>query len=80
MKRNKYAAASRAAQESVRRFRACELKRAYPSEQAAFQKGQTTYLCPYCGKWHRSGSFATLVSILRRGQRLSRTSHSMTNT
>lgn len=61
---NKYKEESKKAQAAARRLRACESKRAYDTEEEAYQKGQTTYRCRYCGKWHRSGSFTTLVRTL----------------
>ena len=69
MMANKYKAASRRAQRREKRRRACERKQAYETEPEAYQEGQATYKCCYCGKWHRSGAFATLVQTLkaRRG-------------
>lgn len=35
------------------RYRACGRKQAYDNKEAAYQKGQDSYECPFCGKWHR---------------------------
>lgn len=65
MSKNKYAKEAKAAKQANRRWNMCESKVAFDSEEAAFQKNQKTYKCPYCGKWHRSGAFTTLVNTLR---------------
>lgn len=52
-------------EKALRRFKKCERKRAYPTKEAAYQKGQESYLCGYCNKWHRSGALASLVAIVR---------------
>ncbi len=63
---NKYRAESRKAQKARRQERMCERKAAYETREEAYQKGQESYHCPYCGKWHRSGSVAKLAAMLRR--------------
>jgi hypothetical protein len=63
---NKYREHSRAAQKAAKRLKACESKAAFDTEEAAYQKGQRTYRCPHCNKWHRSGAFATLVNTLKK--------------
>lgn len=67
---NKYRQASREAQEAAHRLRGCESKVAYPSPEAAFQKGQTFYRCKWCGQYHRSGKLAKLIAETNRGTRL----------
>lgn len=62
---NKYADESRRAQAERKRARACGMKVAYPSAEAAFQKGQHVYQCQYCRLWHRSGSLARLAAAVR---------------
>lgn len=32
----------------------CMTKRAYPTEEEARFRGQDTYLCLFCGNWHRT--------------------------
>lgn len=61
---NKYKGMSQVA--AYRRWRACDRKVAYNTEEEAFQKGQAVYRCRYCGKFHRSGSLATLVAVVGR--------------
>lgn len=52
------------------KWKACERKRAYDTKEDAFQKGQQSYLCRYCGKWHRSGELGKLVArLLGKGKR-----------
>jgi hypothetical protein len=35
-------------------FNSCVMKRAYATEQDAYQKGMTSYFCSLCGNWHRA--------------------------
>ena len=63
---NKYKHFSKLAQKRRRHERTCERKKAYPTEQAAYQKGQEVYKCPYCHLWHRSGQLARLIAQVRR--------------
>lgn len=62
---NKYRAESKAAQARRRAERSCERKHRYATEAEAQQKGQTTYACPLCNGWHRSGSLGRLVARVR---------------
>ena len=64
--RNKYASEAKKAQEANKRLKACERKKAYETEEAAYQQGQRVYRCPYCNKWHRTGSFVALVKKLEK--------------
>ncbi len=64
---NKYAKQSHKAQKARLRWRMCERKVKFPTEEAAYQKGQQTYRCRFCGQWHRSGSIAKLTAALRKG-------------
>jgi len=52
-------------QKALRRFNKCERKKAFPTREAAFQKGQEVYRCGYCNQWHRSGALATLLAKVR---------------
>jgi hypothetical protein len=45
-----------------RKWKACERKRRYATQAKAFQKGQESYRCRYCGFWHRSGSLSKLAA------------------
>lgn len=58
---NKYKSQSRKARKAAMKMRGCDGKAAFPSKDAAFQKGQRSYKCQFCGQWHRSGSFLTVV-------------------
>lgn len=66
---NKYKAESQAAQERRVRYKVCESKRRYDSEEAAAQKGMDAYKCPYCAGWHRTGRFQRLVKKVKRGKK-----------
>ena len=44
----------------------CDERRAAKDRKRRDQKGQSSYRCRYCGKWHRSGAFSKLVNSLRR--------------
>jgi len=44
----------------------CLRKRAFETPAEAFQKGQSSYRCPHCGKWHRSGTLEKLAAQLSR--------------
>lgn len=63
---NKYKSESRKARKANARLHACERKVAYDTAEAAYQKGQESYRCKYCGKWHRSGSFSKLLSKVKK--------------
>lgn len=60
---NKYAEYSHT--KDIIRYRACERKRAYPSREAAYQKGCCVYECVFCGKFHRSSSGIVARAIRR---------------
>lgn len=51
---NKYEAESIAAQREWHRQRSCVGKAAFDTEAEAQHKGQSTYQCEHCGKWHRA--------------------------
>jgi hypothetical protein len=61
---NKYRAESRESQAARKRERSCTRKASFASKAEAFQKGQRSYKCRFCGLWHRSGAFAKFVSDL----------------
>ena len=63
---NKYKDQSRKAQKARKLEAMCTSKRRYETEQEAYQKGQRSYLCPYCRGWHRSGAFAELLNVCKR--------------
>jgi hypothetical protein len=48
------------------RWKSCERKARYETEEAAYQQGQTTYRCRYCHKWHRTGGVDKLAKMLRK--------------
>ncbi len=48
------------------RWKSCIRKRAYDTEAEAFQKGQSSYRCKFCGKWHRSGALTKLIVQLSK--------------
>jgi hypothetical protein len=51
---NKYKQFSKA--HIVRKYNMCGRKAAYEDKASAYQKGQDSYLCPHCEKWHRTGA------------------------
>lgn len=61
---NKYSHLQRAIQQGRRKARMCANKKAFDSEGDARQKGQRHYQCPYCNKWHRSGSLAKFIAAM----------------
>lgn len=40
----------------------CVGKTAYESKEESYQKGQVSYLCKNCGKWHRSGKVSKFIA------------------
>lgn len=66
MSKNKYAKEAKKAKKANRRLMMCESKAVFETEEEAYQKGQKSYQCPYCHKWHRSGSFTKLVRTLEK--------------
>ena len=65
---NKYKSQSKEAQARRKRERMCGQKIVFPTEEAAYQKGQRSYHCPHCTQWHRSGSLTTLINKLAKKQ------------
>lgn len=65
---NKYQQFSKAAQKQRKKDRMCLSKTRYESAEAAFQKGQQSYQCPHCQRWHRTGQLASLISQVKRNQ------------
>lgn len=63
---NKYKAESRRARKAYRKNKACGWKRAYATQEDAFQKGQNVYHCKYCKQWHRTGAMAELIAWVSR--------------
>ena len=63
---NKYISFSKSAKEERKRKKSCDSKTKFDSPQEAYQKGQTFYLCKYCGKYHRSGSLSRLIAFVRK--------------
>ncbi|MDE2098703.1 MAG: hypothetical protein KGL39_15725 [Patescibacteria group bacterium] len=51
---------------SFQLWKSCQRKRAYPTKELAYQKGQQVYRCRHCGHWHRSGALAKLNAQLKR--------------
>lgn len=70
--KNKYAKEAKEAHQINKKLKMCESKVAYDIEELAFQKNQRTYKCPYCEKWHRSGSLTLLVRTLEKRLKLSK--------
>lgn len=35
-------------------YNACGKKKRFSSKKESYQKGQISYKCYYCGKWHRA--------------------------
>ena len=68
---NKYEAQSLKAQKELRILNKCGKKKAYETKSLAFQKNQKTYKCENCGKWHRSGSFTSLVQKVKKRRKKS---------
>jgi hypothetical protein len=44
----------------------CERKVAFDTKEEAAATNQQVYLCPYCGKYHRSAKFQKFVAKLKR--------------
>lgn len=62
---NKYKDKSRLARLLRKIAKMCLNKKAFETEEEAFQQGQRIYQCKHCGKWHRSGQMATFIAELR---------------
>jgi len=56
---NKYSDFSRQREEkkALKKYRMCAKKKAFESPEAAHQKGQRFYACPFCGEYHRTSHF-----------------------
>ncbi|MBK5284834.1 MAG: hypothetical protein JJE25_05495 [Bacteroidia bacterium] len=62
---DRYKKLRREARKLRRIKKSCHDKRAFDTKEAAYQKGQSVYKCPYCGKWHRSGKLNQFINYLR---------------
>ncbi len=51
---------------SLEEIKACVSKAVYETAEASYQKGQCSYKCPFCRKWHRSGWPLTFANTLRK--------------
>ena len=58
---NKYKQQSKESQKKRKLEKMCLNKKAFESQEDAFQKNQRVYKCPNCKKWHRSGAMQELI-------------------
>lgn len=49
----------------VIKYNACGRKKAFDNKEDAYQKGQDSYECYYCGKWHRTSIKKGRISKLK---------------
>lgn len=67
---NKYEKESEEAQKRVReerlQYKSCLSKVSFKTEAEAYQKGQKTYKCNYCERWHRASGIESLIGRLKR--------------
>jgi len=63
---NKYKKQSGLARMFRKIAKMCLNKKAFETEEEAFQSGQRIYKCKHCGKWHRSGQLATFIAEIKR--------------
>lgn len=63
---NKYADFSRKAQAERHRWRSCERKQAFATEEQAQHPTMRAYHCDLCDKWHRTGSLMKQVKKAAR--------------
>ncbi len=59
---DKYKDKALVAREERKIRKGCLLKRAYPTEAAAYQSNTQVYRCDNCGMWHRTSIFSKLES------------------
>lgn len=58
---DKYKHLKRKIRKDRRKEKGCTSKKSYDTKEEAFQKGQKTYKCKYCGKFHRSGKMSKFL-------------------
>ncbi len=58
---DKYKNLKRKAQKLRSKNKMCLDKKAFETKEDAFQKGQSSYQCKHCGKWHRSGQMTEFI-------------------
>jgi hypothetical protein len=58
---DKYKNIKRKIHKKARKVKSCLDKVFFETKQEAYQKNQSTYLCKYCGKWHRSGKMTEFI-------------------
>lgn len=64
---NKYKHLNRKQREIEKRNKMCLNKRQFETKADAYQKGQESYKCKYCGKYHRSGKTSKFISQIKKG-------------
>jgi len=67
---DKYKHLKRKAQKLRKKKKMCEDKKQYETNEASFQKGQKSYKCNYCGKWHRSGQMGKFIAQLNKRKKV----------
>jgi hypothetical protein len=67
---NKYSKISRRLKRKRLKARGCRDKIAYPTREAARQRGQDVYACPYGDHYHRTGAAATIANTLAKRKRV----------
>ena len=63
---NKYKSLSRKLRKERAKEKMCLNKKAYETKEFAYQKGQESYNCKHCGKWHRSGKMTKFIVGVRK--------------
>ncbi len=71
---NKYHKLAREARIERRERKMCIDKTPFDSPKEAQQKGQRSYKCPICKKWHRSGAHHQFLNSLKGKKHDNRTS------
>jgi transposase-like protein len=63
---NKYKHLSKEIRNERIKIKGCIDKKQFDTEKEAYQKGQDSYKCKHCGKWHRSGRLSKLISTIKK--------------
>lgn len=65
---DKYKNLKRKAQKLRAKKKMCLDKKQFETEQYAYHKGQKSYKCKHCNKWHRSGQMTKFIVQLSAGK------------
>jgi len=58
---DKYKHLKKKIRKNRKKEKSCDSKKSFETKAEAYQKGQQTYKCKYCQKYHRSGKMSKFL-------------------